>query len=179
MSRPGVILSTRADVDMIHIRLMGGDHRQPTKGKQFYVTKDMAHKHCLTPCWPACQKMGQREKTQQGRDKRRHQDFFEVIVRQVGLRKAKKMKVNNADWEARVRVAEQQPGHQEEPEQPEHQEEPEQPEHQDHEDIRENGTCSDVSCTSSSSSSSSSTSQTNAYQTPPPADAHAPGYYNE
>ena len=100
-------MSTKTDVDTVPIRLMGEDHKQSHKNKQFCVTKNMVHDHGLTPGCPACQKMGQKEKTRQGHNKRCHHRMFEEIVRKVGLRKAKKMKINNTDWEARIRIAEE------------------------------------------------------------------------
>ncbi len=55
-------MSMDTHTDTIPIRIMGEDHRQGTKKKQFYATRDMVHDFGVTKGCPACPKLGQQEK---------------------------------------------------------------------------------------------------------------------
>ena len=101
-------MSTETKTNTVPIRMMGEDHRQGTKKKQFYVTKPMILNFGTTTGCPACQRLGQKQKIQQGHNRKCHDRIFDKIVEKYGRHHAKKMRIKSADWEARIRLLEQQ-----------------------------------------------------------------------
>ena len=110
-------MSTETRTETVPIRIMGQYHKQGKKKKQFYVTRKMIDLFGTTDGCPACQKLGQKQKIQQGHNHNCHDRIFQKIVKKYGKERAKKLKIRSEDWEARIRLLEQQEDSQVAPEQ--------------------------------------------------------------